>query len=196
MKNSVIAFFLTILLFVCIVPASFASKPCCLDSYSIAVGWGRPNHLRGARFAIQKDWRVRWFPFLGWHLSGYWDGSIAYWRTNGNRFGQYKNMTIVGFDPIFRWQSDKPWGHTITPYLEAAVGIAGLSKRHLGHRSMGANWAFQDLLGFGVTFGYRQQYDISAHYLHYSNADIKRPNNGIDVKVLLMFTYHFTNGMV
>ncbi len=162
-----------------------------VDSFSIGAGAGDPNSLRGGRVALQKDWHVNWLNFLGWHVTGYWDANLAYWRTNGNQFGQYKDITTLGFNPVFRWIRNEPLFSSVTPYLEASVGIAGLSKRRLGHRQLGANWAFEDLLGFGARFGCRQQYDLSLHYLHFSNADIKKPNNGIDVKFLVMFRYYF-----
>ena len=77
------------------------------------------------------------------------------------------------------------------PYLEGSVGLAALSNMRLGHRHLGAHWSFQDLIGAGVRFGDNYQYDLSYHYLHYSNANIAKPNNGVDVKMLFSFAYHF-----
>ncbi|MCW5588712.1 MAG: acyloxyacyl hydrolase [Legionellales bacterium] len=164
-----------------------------IDSASLSIGAGNPAHLRGARIAVQKLWNLQLFPSDGWSIGGYWDANLAYWHTKGDSNGRYKSISIIGLNPVFRLQPNHNVLWTLRPYFEASVGIAALSAKNLANRGLGANWSFEDLLGLGVRFGQHQQYDVSLHYLHYSNAGIKPPNNGIDVKYLLTLRYYFNS---
>lgn len=162
-----------------------------IDGASIAAGFGKPQHLRGTRIAVQKQWHVNWLPMAGWHTTGYWDASLAYWRTHGDDQGRYKTITIFGAAPIFRIERAHAYSNTLQPYVEGGIGLAILSKNRLAQRRLGAHWEFQDLIGCGLRFGTHQEYDLSYHYLHYSNAGFSKYNSGIDVKSLVMFSYHF-----
>jgi lipid A 3-O-deacylase len=161
------------------------------DSASIAYGEGRPNSLSGARAAVQWDWNHIWFAQSSVNLTGYWDLSFAHWVTNGDANGNHKTILIAAIAPVLRLQTRDPLIGTLQPYIEASVGPSVLSKAYLGRRNLGAHWAFQDMVGVGVNFGSRQQFSLSYHYLHYSNANLAPPNNGIDVKMMLTFGYKF-----
>lgn len=162
------------------------------DGFTLSYGHGNPNDLHGGRGALQWDWNQVWFANAPLNLTGYWDASFAHWMTNGNSNGDHRNISIVAFAPVFRLQTrDAIASTTIIPYLEGSVGLSALSQSYLGERNLGAHGAFQDLIGAGITFGCRHQYDLSYHYLHYSNAGLALPNEGIDVKVLLTFGYRF-----
>lgn len=158
---------------------------------SLSYGQGQPNNLTGYRLATQWDWGVDWLASTPIKLSGYWDASVARWSTEGNSTGNYTSLWAVGFDPIFRLQLRSLLAAAVSPYLEAGVGPAWLSASHLGERDLGAHWAFQDLVGVGIGFGKKHQFDLSYHYLHYSNAGLWPPNCGIDVKMLATFSYRF-----
>lgn len=158
--------------------------------FSLSYGKGRPNNLSGGRLALQWNWNTDWLINSPFKLTGYWDASVAYWTTNGNQNNNHKSIGALAFAPVFRFQTREPI-LSITPYLEASVGLAGLSSAHIGDRDLGTAWAFQDLIGAGISFGDQQQFDLSYHYLHYSNADLASHNQGIDVKVLITFAYRW-----
>jgi len=40
------------------------------------------------------------------------------------------------------------------------------------------------MLGFGLGFGEKGQYELSYRYQHISNGDIKTPNNGMNLHLL------------
>ena len=164
------------------------------DGFSISGGVGRPSSLRGGRLAAEWYWNKNWLATQNWHLDGYWDASVAYWRTDGdpNDGRKHKSLATAAFGPIFRWERSTPLFGNAHPFLEASWGLALLSNQHLSYRNQGAHWTFQDLLGGGLQFGSHGEYDLSYHYLHYSNAGINPPNNGIDVKTLLSLQYRFT----
>ena len=164
------------------------------DGFSVSGGGGRPSSLKGGRLAAQWYWNKAWLASERWHLNGYWDASMAYWRTGGNPDDDHdhKSLATVAFSPIFRWERGSALFGRIHPYFEASWGLALLSDQHLSYRNQGAHWTFQDLVGCGFQFGQHGEYDLSYHYLHYSNAGINPPNNGIDVKTLISLHYRFS----
>ncbi len=159
-------------------------------SISLSAGYGEPDNLIGGRLAWQYYWDKQWAISKKLTLGGYWDASLAYWQTdNSTDAKQYPDIAILAFAPVFRLQQQNSIDTNLNPYLEVSVGLSAMSRDKLGHRDLGARFAFQDLLGFGILFGKQQQFDLSYHFLHYSNAKIFPPNEGIDVKSLISLKY-------
>lgn len=158
-------------------------------SVSAEYGGGEPDHLHGLRLAIQDYWDKHWRATRHLVLTGYWDYSVAYWHTTDNlQPKEYDDTTIIALAPVFRLQGGSS-SAVIRPYAEVSVGASWMSHDNLGHRDLGAKYAFQDLLGFGLVFGKRQEFDLSYHFLHYSNAKLFSPNEGIDIKYLFSLKY-------
>lgn len=179
----------------CLVLAAVTSPPAALaltepSGYSIAVGVGEPDDLRGIRIAAQWDWQRRWFSDNYFDIRGYWDASLAAYSSDGNVDEENRALGVVAFAPMFRLQGTDRLSRTYSPYFQASVGLSLLTRNHLGRRDLGKNWQFQDFLGGGVQFGEQMQWDVGLTYLHYSNAGFNPPNQGIDVKVMLMLQYH------
>lgn len=55
---------------------------------------------------------------------------------------------------------------------------------------MGIAFQFGDHLGVGMIFGDRGQFDLGYRFQHVSNADIKKPNSGINIQQI-RFAYLF-----
>jgi lipid A 3-O-deacylase len=149
---------------------------------SISYGAGKPDNLKGGRISYQflpqaSSWKS---------ISIYYDSSLAYWHVD---YQKHKSLAVVAIAPVVRFHPYN--GKYFVPYLEGSIGAALLSRNKLGHRDLGAILAFQDILGGGFQFGSKQQFDLNFRYLHYSNAGFAPPNNGIDVKTLITFAYHF-----
>lgn len=150
---------------------------------SLSYGIGEPNNLKGYRASLQLEpettqWNWIWL---------YFDLNAAHWHTD---YTKNKSIDAIGIVPMFRFY---PAGSpsVLTPYIEAGVGLAGMNKDEIGRRDLGAHWAFEDLVGVGLMFGREHQLDFSIRYLHYSNAGIEPPNQGIDVKALFTIAYRF-----
>lgn len=182
------SFFTLIVIFLCLSPKkSFAFIP----GLSFSYGKGKPDHLQGYRIALQSFW-----PFIGFrqsslNLTGYWDVSFANWQTAPPKTNQPHSIHIIAISPIIRLQTRKHCFLSAQPYLELGIGASLLSNNHLGHRNLGGQFAFQDLLGLGLRWGTTHIWSLSYHYLHYSNARLLPPNQGIDVKHLLSLGYEF-----
>jgi hypothetical protein len=151
----------------------------------IAVEGGRGDGADMGRLGVQWDWNKRWFQGQNWHVGGYWDLAVGYWKRSSPP-GFNEEITDIGFTPVFRLQQNDLRG----PYLEAAIGFHLLSKTSLGDKRFSTRFQFGDHVGAGVRFGPKGQYDLGYRFQHLSNADIKKPNNGIEFHQI-RFQYHF-----
>ncbi len=163
-----------------------------IDGIRLGYGHGRPANLNGLRLAVQKHWPV-WFESSLINLSGLWELNFAYWYTDGDINKQHRRLYNLAIAAVLRLLLHKRFFYPIQPYIEASVGPAILSSRFLAHRDLGSKFAFQNLLGGGILFGADQQYDFSIDYLHYSNAGISSPNDGIDVRILVSLGWRFSD---
>lgn len=146
-----------------------------IDSMSFEAGAG--SRVEMVRVGAQWDWQSRWFQSNGSHVGGYWDLSVAQWR--GTRYqgipGQHQNITSVGLTPTLRWQRDDKQGW----YAEVGIGANLLSKLYdnNGNR-LSTRFQFGDHIALGYVFN--KNLDIALKVHHYSNAQIKQPNDGAD----------------
>lgn len=160
--------------------------------FQIDYGSGDPDHLKGYRFGLQQFW-----PWIGFansllNLTGYWDISYANWHTNPPLPNQPRSLSILALSPLIRLQTRENCLLFAQPFLELGIGPSWLSNNHLGHRNLGGQFAFQDLMGLGLRWRYHTSAILfSYHYLHYSNASLLPPNQGIDVKHLFTLGYEF-----
>ena len=163
----------------------FAAGPArAVDAYTIELGQG-DNTTDLARLHAKWNWEKRWFEHESWHLGGYWEATLGYWRGSG---AGARNLWDVGITPVFRLQPNDPRGGL---YVEGAIGAHLLSATRINdHRVFGSSFNFGDHVGFGYTFGTRGQYDLGYRFQHLSNGGIKSPNDGINFhEVRLSYTY-------
>lgn len=165
--------------------AAIAADGGLVDSASLEAGGG--SKVQMLRVAVQKDWDNRWFASNGYHLGGYWDANLAYWR--GTRYknveGQHQNMAVIGITPVFRYQRDDKLGW----YAEGGIGAALFSELYNNDDNrLSTAFQFADHLGAGYVFD--NKWDIGAKIQHYSNGGIKHPNSGVNWFVVKA-TYRF-----
>lgn len=75
-------------------------------------------------------------------------------------------------------------GKSLSPYFEAGLGGALFSKTSLGERSFSTAFQFTEWVGVGLDFG--ERFSIGWRYAHFSNAGIKKPNDGIDIQQVVL----------
>ncbi len=166
---------------------AFAFKP----GLSLSYGTGKPDHVNGYRIALQDFWPFVGFPESALNFTGYWDLSLANWANHPPLANQPRHISIIAASPVIRLQTRKYCFLYAQPYLELGIGASLLSNNHFGHRNLGGQFAFQDLLGIGLRWKASQVWSLSYHYVHYSNAHLLPPNQGIDVKHLFSLGYEF-----
>jgi hypothetical protein len=78
----------------------------------------------------------------------------------------------------------------VVPFVEAAIGFNALTHTWIENRRLSTAFQIGEFGGVGFAFGDRRQFDLGARYQHISNADIKRPNDGLSY-ASIVFQYHF-----
>ncbi|MFZ5557887.1 MAG: acyloxyacyl hydrolase [Pseudomonadota bacterium] len=146
----------------------------------IAVEYGDAHNLGVdlVRAAVQWDWKVRWLESGNWHVGGYWDVTVGRW-INDEPARTHSGLWELGITPVLRLQQTTR--SPISPYVEAGAGAHLISETSAApDRRFSTAFQFGSHLGLGVRFGPRHAYDLSYRFQHLSNADIKKPNDGID----------------
>lgn len=141
----------------------------------LAIGLGKSHdRINIYRLGIRNDFSNKTFPSHQKGLNGYYEISLNRWN-----IGE-ENIYGAAISPIFRYQISI-FSNQIQPYIEAGIGVAYISNTRIGHRNMTTHFQFEDRIGVG----FRSEYvGVNFGYMHYSNASIKPPNDGIDIFIL------------
>lgn len=124
-----------------------------------------------ANIGLGFDWDKRWFESERGYLSGYWQAGYTAWE--GGRVGNTAHS--VSAAPVFVYTFT---GGERRPFIEFGIGAAAFSRSRVGDRRLGSRLHFEDRLGAGIAFGNGRR--LGLRVIHYSNAGLKDPNQGIN----------------
>ena len=127
------------------------------------------------RLGTQFDFNRSWFNTSVGHVTGYWDAAYTYW--DGDDTASNHSLSL---SPVFVYEFH---GQTVKPYIEAGIGISAFSSTELESNKLGSSFQFEDRIGFGLRFN---DQEIGVRAMHYSNAGIKEPNDGVE-----SYTLHY-----
>lgn len=141
------------------------------------------SHLSDRTYAglvYDWDWSEDWASYLPWGLVIYPEANLARWRgCSGMLCG---DITDVGITPVFRKRMMTAAG-TLW-YMDAGLGAHLISHTRIGPQVYSTAFQFSELVGAGWLLGEDGRYDIGARYMHESNADWKKPNDGMNFTLL------------
>ncbi|SFB49426.1 acyloxyacyl hydrolase [Azotobacter beijerinckii] len=126
------------------------------------------------RLSVGLPWDQQWWKSDLGHATGYWDAGYTYWE-GGSGDDNYSGAHSLSLSPVFTYEFS---GLGVTPFLEFGVGVAFFSKTRVGEKQLGSSFNFEDRIGAGLRFAGGQKIGVRA--IHYSNAGIKQPNDGIE----------------
>lgn len=124
------------------------------------------------RLGLSWDWDKSWWQTSTGRLTGYWDAGYTYWEGGDEGAGKHS----LSFAPVFVYEFA---GDSIKPFIEAGIGVAAFSGTRVGDQNLGSSLNFEDRIGAGLKFANGQSVGVRA--IHYSNAGLKQPNDGIRV---------------
>jgi opacity protein-like surface antigen len=161
--------------------AALSSTALAVDAVSIEAGSSRQSPSTSVvRGALQWNWDSPWTNGKGWQGTGFWDLSLAQWRTR--EAGRRYSLTDLAFTPTIRFESTHGGSK---PYAEAGLGLHYLSDTLIyPSRPFSTHLQFGTHLGLGVRFGDKGQFDLAYRFQHVSNAGIDKPNPGIDLHLI------------
>lgn len=152
-----------------------AAQPALAFDITAAVGRSEKS-TSTLRIGLQKEFQSRWWQSDTGSLTGYWDAGYTYWQ--GDKEADNHSLSV---SPVLRYEFNS---ENLKPYIEAGVGIAFFKHTRIENRKLSTSLQFEDRLGVGLRFG-RQTLGLRA--THYSNAGLKRPNDGIN-----MYSVHYS----
>ena len=155
-----------------------------IDAISLTYGEDMDdNETRLYRLGLQNKWGRTWLNDGAWYVGGYWDVELAYMESDHEN-SENDNLFDLGLTPVFRMQRDASLSSGVSPFAEAGIGPHLISETRLGKQQYSTALQFGSLIGFGLGFGDKGQYEISYRFQHLSNADIKTPNQGMNLHLL------------
>jgi len=155
-----------------------------IDAMSLTYGEDlNDNDTKLYRLGLQNKWERTWLNDGAWYVGGYWDAELAYMESD-HKNSENDNLFDLGLTPVFRMQRDATLSSGVSPYAEIGIGPHLISETRLGARQFSTAFQFGSLIGFGLGFGDKGQYELSYRFQHLSNADIKTPNQGMDLHLL------------
>jgi len=152
-----------------------------LEGISVGIGKSKDS-INIYRLGFQKQFGGRWFESKMGYFSGYHEVSLNYWKNKG------ESIKGVAYSPVFIY-GFAGLGANIFPYLGAGIGISYLSEKTIKGRDLSSHFQFEDRIGIGAKIGKQKTHDLNLRYMHYSNASIKQPNDGIDI---FIFSYAYS----
>ncbi|MBD9485159.1 acyloxyacyl hydrolase [Pseudomonas sp. PDM14] len=121
------------------------------------------------RLGAQWNWDKSWFASDVGRLTGYWDAAYTFW--DGDETSSNHSLS---FTPVFVYEFA---GENVKPYLEAGIGVAAFENTQLESNNLGSSFQFEDRIGAGLRFSGQE---VGIRAIHYSNAGIKQPNDGVE----------------
>jgi lipid A 3-O-deacylase len=156
-------------LFLAIALAGFAMGEPTLDAVAVGFGQSRDD-INISRLGLRSDFGQSW---LFNTLTGFFELSANNWSKDRD------NVWGAALSPVFVFQPPLGLGEW-RPYVDGGIGAACISQTTIARRDMSSLYQFEDRVGAGVKW---RNLDFNVGYLHYSNANIVKPNQGIDIYI-------------
>jgi len=157
-------------------------------NHGISVGYGGgadPNHSQFTNSGVFISGEFASLKKKSW-LSLTFNGAVGEWFSTTPA---HKNLTTVAASIASRfyiWHSAK-----FHPFILASVGPSYLSNKKFGHNTQGSHFSFQSILGVGFELGQQKRLDINLRFVHYSNANLIKPNEGYNIFYVVSVGYLF-----
>jgi len=161
-------------LIVALTGSLLAAAPAHAEGYEVQMRYGNAGtnyDAAGISLRLPSWWSAKpdgWTATLSPKLE------LTRFRYDGSQGTQHLNE--AGALGLFRFERASG---AIRPYAEAGLGIAAFSRDNLGNKDFSTHFQFTEQLALGVRFA--EHWTVAVGYTHYSNADIKTPNDGIDM---------------
>jgi hypothetical protein len=161
-------------------PATAQFRP--PDDLTLAAAAGLTHSVR--KIELNAGWTQQQPLWQGqdWRLRLRHEAVLGQWRVPDAR-----NITELGYSPVLRLE--RPGASGIF-FVEASVGIRLLSHVRLApETTLSTAYQFADMAGVGMQWGQGAgAQTVGLRFQHQSNADIKKPNPGIN---FLMLYYRY-----
>ncbi|MBT5323627.1 MAG: acyloxyacyl hydrolase [Campylobacteraceae bacterium] len=147
-----------------------------VDSISMTIGKSKEGHS-SSKISLQHNFDSILYTTDSGYIDGFYELSFSNWGTSNN-------VKVVSFSPVLMYSFDTDFKN-ITPYIQFGIGGCYLADSVVGGKDVSTHFQFEDRIGIGFK---TEDYRIDLNFFHYSNADIEKPNPGVDF-YMLTFVY-------
>lgn len=151
------------------------------DTYGMSVSAGKSHDIEVYRLGIQKPFNSSVYDFDSFSIHGFHEVGFGHWD------GERDNVEIISYSPVFKIVLNSFTSNECQPYIDFGIGAALASDTRIDDRNLSSAFLFEDRISFGIT---KDNLDLFVRYMHYSNAGLQSPNDGIDI-VLAGVNYSF-----
>jgi opacity protein-like surface antigen len=145
---------------------------------SLLAGEANSDYDRaGLSLRLGPVWSTQWG---NWKTTLHPELELSHFRYTGAAAGPDKLEQIGGIALLHLHHGER----RVLPYAEAGLGASLFSRDTLGSKQFSTHFQFSEHLGLGVEFG--GGWFAGLRYSHYSNADIEKPNDGIDLQQIVI----------
>lgn len=165
-----------------------ASAAAHADRFGVQIAGGIANHdIKKLDLGGVWDPGLNWWEIGGFHFTLLGEGHVAYWHTTEDNT-VHPSIWEVGITPVVRFVKSAGY---FRPFIEAGIGVRLLSHARITEDlTVSTAFQFADMVGVGMIFGEKQNYQAGFRFQHVSNAGIKDPNPGINFSQLYL-QYNF-----
>ena len=185
-----------IALAICLAVTASTASALELKPDAIAVSYGKytetfrsdlPANLENTRLSVRWNWDKNWQLSENWNAGGYFDLGYSQWRSRLSRSDNpsdgAEKVWQVGFSPVLRLNYQM--NSLVTPFIDLGAGVSYQSKKDIQKEkptdlNMGTHFQFELRGMAGLQFDTSLPFEVSAGFMHYSNADLNSDNEGAD----------------
>lgn len=164
-----------------VIAGACASAPAAYAQHAVAIQGGSYDDTD----SLGLQWTMpSWFRTNpgGWRISGGPELQLNVHERGGD------DIVQAGLFATFRFE---PPAQRLRPYLEAGIGANYFNRNDLGSKNFSTRFQFGELVGLGVAWGGNAPAGpgetwFGVRFIHYSNADIRSGNSGLDTLMLTL----------
>ncbi len=119
-----------------------------------------------------------------WKALPYWGLAAGHWHSAGDT--RASDLNDFGVRLGARLQSRTARVHDLRLYVDASTGVHYLTETGIHDRDFSIHMQFGTALGLGVVFGRGDRFDLGWRFMHFSNAEIKEPNDGMNLNLIAL----------
>lgn len=146
---------------------------------AVRVGEAGSDYERiGLSLRLGPLWSTRWG---NWQAALRPELELSHFRYTGPAAAGPDSMNQLGAIALLHLHHGEG---RVRPYAEAGLGAALFSRDRLGGKDFSTRFQFSEHVGLGVEFA--ERWFAGLQYSHYSNADIEKPNDGLDLHQIVI----------
>ncbi len=151
-------------------------------AFFTAIGQG-DGSVKSVAIGFDIYCKTRWFEGGNWYLTPYTELLASYWEGDAGHTGN-ESLHEGGLSIYGRYIRQKTEKLSISPYLDAGLGLHYVTEDEIEGKELGRQWLAGSNIGIGLILGKAEIFDVGLRIRHLSNGGTKDVNWGINHAML------------